>query len=48
MLLSFQVYKRLAKIIFCSENIEHIAAHTFIVLEWNLIVREENLVGAKL
>ena len=30
--LSFQAYKSLAGIIFRSEKIEHIAAHTFIVL----------------
>ena len=45
--LYFQAYKRLAEIIFRSKKIEHIAAHTFIVLEWNLIARAENCLEAK-
>ena len=43
----FQSYKRLEDIIFQSEKIGNISAHTFIVLEWNLIERADNCVGAK-
>ena len=35
--LPFAVYKFLAQILFESEKPEHIAAHTFLVLKWNLI-----------
>ena len=45
--LSFQAYKRLAEILFRSEKIEHISTHTFLVLEWNLIVKSENYVESK-
>ena len=45
--LSFQAYKHLAEFIFRSEKIEHIAADTFLVLEWNLIAQSENCVGGK-
>ena len=45
--LSFQPYKRLAEIIFRNKKIEHIDAHTFLVLEWNIIVQAENCVRAK-
>ena len=33
---------------FRREKIEHIAANTFLVLEWNLIAQAENCVGSKL
>ena len=46
--LSYQAYKRLATLLFRSEKAEHIAAHAFLVLEWNLIARAENCVGAKI
>ena len=46
-MLSFQSYKRLTKIILWSETIENIADHTLLVLEWNLIARADNSVGAK-
>ena len=45
--LYFQAYKLFAEIIFRSEKIEHIAAHTFLVIGWNLIAREESCIGAK-
>ena len=46
--LSFQAYKCLAEIIFRSDNIEHISAHTFLVLGWKLIAQAENHVGSKI
>ena len=43
--LPFSAYKLLAEIIFLRENIKHIAAHNFLVLECNLIPLAENCVG---
>ena len=45
--LSFQAYKRLAEILFLNEKIENISAHTFLIIEWNLIATSENCVGFK-
>ena len=42
--LPFAAYKFLAQILFESEKPEHIAAHTFLVLEWNLISRADMVV----
>ena len=43
-----QVYSKRAQILFESEKIEHIFAHTFLVLEWNLMKRAENCVHANI
>ena len=40
----FRSYKYLAKNIFKSNVPEHVAAHTFLLLEWNLISRAEYVV----
>jgi len=45
--LSFRAYRYLARVLFESGDPEHIAAHTFLLLEWNLISRAEFVVGAK-
>ena len=37
--LSFHAYKLLATVIFKSEKVEYIAAHEFLILEWNLMAR---------
>ena len=44
--LPFAAYKFLAQILFESAKPEHIAAHTFLVLEWNLISRADMVVTA--
>ena len=46
--LPFWAYCHLAKILFESENAEYIAAHAFLLLDWNLISRAEFVVGAKI
>jgi hypothetical protein len=46
--LPFAAYRHLAQILFESEKSEHIYAHAFLVLEWNLISRAEFLVDAKI
>ena len=44
----FHAYKYLAKIIFESDEPEHVSAHTFIFLEWNLISRAEYVVDSNI
>jgi len=44
--LPFCAYEYLAKILFESDKAEYVAAHTFLILEWNLISRAEYLVDA--
>ena len=46
--LPFKAYKYLAKILFESEKPEHVSAHTFLLLEWNLISRAEFVVDSKI
>ena len=46
--LPFAAYRLLARILFESPKPEHIYAHAFLVLEWNLISRAEFLVDAKI
>ena len=46
--LPFAAYRLLAKILFESEKLEHVYAHTFIVLKWNLISRAEYVVDANI
>jgi hypothetical protein len=46
--MSVPVYEMLCKIMFESEKPEHVFAHAFTVLDWNLMKRAENVVGAKI
>ena len=46
--LPFAAYKLLARILFESDKPEHVAAHTFLILEWNLIARAEFVVDVKI
>jgi len=46
--LPFAAYELLAKILFESPDPEHVPAHTFLLLEWNLISRAEYLVDSKI
>ena len=45
--LLFSAYRCLAKILLESEDPEHVAAHTFLVFDWNLVSWFEYVVGAK-
>ena len=42
------VYSKLAQVLFESDKVEHIFAHTFLVLDWNLMKRAENCVNANI
>ena len=44
----FSAYKYLAKLVFKSDEPEHIVAHTFLLLEWNLISRAEYVVDSNI
>ena len=46
--LPFVEYRLLTRILFESSKPEHIFAHTFLVLEWNLISRTEYAIDAKI
>ena len=46
--LPFAAYQYLASILFESEDPEDVAAHTFLVLEWNLVARAEYVIGSKI
>ena len=37
--LQFAAYEYLADILHCSDNPEHIAAHLFLLLDWNILCR---------
>ena len=41
------MYLLLAKIMFQSKKAKHIHAHTFLVLDWNLILRAEYVIVSK-
>ena len=41
-------FRKLAEILFESKKPEHVHAHTFLLLEWNLISRAEYLVDANI
>ena len=43
--LPFKAYKKLAEILFKSDNPEHVVAHSFLVFDWNLVSRAEYAVG---
>jgi hypothetical protein len=46
--LSLQGLKALARVLFRSEKPEYISAHTFLLMEWNLIARAENCVESNI
>jgi hypothetical protein len=46
--LPFKAYIYLAQILFESDKPEHIAAHTFLILQWNLISRAEFVLESKI
>ena len=46
--LPIAAYKELARILFESEKPEHVAAHAFLILSWNLIARAEFVVDVKI
>ena len=46
--LPIAAYKELARILFESEKPEHVAAHAFLILAWNLIARAEFVVDVKI
>ena len=46
--LPFAAYRYLANILFRSSSAEHVPAHTFLLLEWNLMSRSEFVVGSKI
>ncbi|KAL3772474.1 hypothetical protein ACHAWU_000036 [Discostella pseudostelligera] len=46
--LPFKAYMYLAQILFESDKPEHIAAHTFLILQWNLISRAEFVLESKI
>ena len=46
--LPFRAYKYLAKIIFGSDEPEHVSARTFLLLEWNIISRAEYVVDSNI
>jgi hypothetical protein len=46
--LPFAAYKYLAKVLFESNKAEHVTAHTFLIIEWNLFSRAEFVVNSKI
>ena len=46
--LPFAAYRYLAGILFTSASPEHVPAHTFLVMEWNLMSRSEYVVDSKI
>jgi len=42
--LPLKAYRRLAEILFNSEKKEYVQAHTFLVLDWNMISRSESVI----
>ena len=46
--LPFKAYMYLAQILFESNSPEHVAAHTFLILQWNLISRAEFVLESKI
>ena len=46
--LPFAAYCYLAKILFTSASPEHVPAHTFLLMEWNLMSRSEYVVDSKI
>jgi len=46
--LPFAAYKYLAKILFESKKAEHVGAHMFLLIAWNLISRAEFVIGSNI
>jgi hypothetical protein len=46
--LPFKGYVRLAEILFKSENKEYVQAHTFLVLDWNMMSRSESVIESNI
>ena len=46
--LPWRAYKYLAKILFESDEPDHVAAHTFLLLEWNIKSRAEYVVDSNI
>ncbi len=44
----FAAYKYLAKILFESKKPEHVGAHTFLIIAWNLISHAEFVIGSNI
>ncbi len=42
----FAAYVKLASILACSQDTEHVAAHLFLLLDWNMVSRAENAVNS--
>ena len=39
-------YVKLASILVCSQDLEHVAPHLFLLLHWNMVPRVENAVNS--
>jgi len=46
--LPFAAYKYLAKVLFESKKAEHVGAHAFLIIAWNLISRAEFVIGSNI
>jgi hypothetical protein len=46
--LPLAAYKHLAKVLFESDKPEHVGAHAFLILAWNLISRAEFVIGSNI
>jgi hypothetical protein len=46
--LTLAAYKHLAKVLFESDKPEHVGAHAFLILAWNLISRAEFVIGSNI
>ena len=42
----FAAYVKLASILACSQDTEHVVAHLFLLLDWNMVSRAENAVNS--
>ena len=46
--MKFKAYVELAKILCKSDNRDHIAAHLFLLLDWNMVSRAEGVVSQQI
>ena len=46
--LPFMGYRLLARLLFESDHPEHVYAHTFLIIDWNLVSRSESVVNSKI
>jgi hypothetical protein len=46
--LPFMGYRLLAKLLFESDHPEHVYAHTFLIIDWNLMSRSETVIDSKI